>query len=71
MERYNQQILWNLRIKVKHRLKDVLFFLQSLVQNDLIVDYKCLMSRASVGSIGTLKITQADGYCSMNDLEPN
>lgn len=32
---------------------------------------KCLMSSAPVSSLRVLKITQADGYSSVNNLEPN
>lgn len=71
-KRDNQQILWNLRIKVKRGLNEVLFF--PFAHEYRMVSYLitiCLLCWASVSSLRILKITQADGDCSVNNLGPN
>jgi len=71
MERYNQYIHWNLRIEIKHGLNYVLCFFHF---EHRMISYsitKCLVSWASVSSIRILKITRADCYHSINNLEPN
>ena len=45
-------------------------FLRSCVQNDFVVHFK-MSDVLGISSVRTLKITQADCYCSINNLEPN